>query len=572
MEWLTTKKRGRDDDKIASAKKGALELRRSKKTSSVGLKNSKTSKKNSVAKSKTTKKRRNDDESDDSFIDDSDGEEEEEEDEESLVDDDELSADENSFDSEEMDDASESDSDDQGTFFPKSKKRPSKPSSVFKKIALSSGAKTTKPLEFKKSNIKDDVKLKRSNDKFSNNLQKKTIPIVSNTSSVNSKNPTKPKEHIILSDDSSFESASALFRDNGSKESSVLAISPSKDAIVDKPKDLQCTDDLEDTPVRAASNSPPVKKSFKKIRKRIIVDDDDSDDDVQIVSNPLNQSKAPQTLKSTVASVSKNSFTADDYCIDDHEAIALSIALEKSTATGKGQKSSHSNSSKNKTIYKEDSEEDELHNADKDDGDDDDDDDKVEFIDEDTAVAMSVLETANGLSAQVLQNMIRWTRRHSTSSEMDDKNEDTSIPMGMIVDGAVAMSSLGDGDSNIVDSELCPTWISNETMKTILPNAKLADYQLIGVNWMSLLHNMKCELKEGPAKGKKSLKQKSKKPPILTNVNGVLADDMGKREYTNEPSMVMIFDTIFIFICVFFIRLFDLFVAIFDNHNAYCFH
>ena len=56
-------------------------------------------------------------------------------------------------------------------------------------------------------------------------------------------------------------------------------------------------------------------------------------------------------------------------------------------------------------------------------------------------------------------------------------------------------------------------WISDETMKEILPNVKLAEYQLLGVNWMALLNRTKF----GKAKsGKKG-----------NNVNGILADEMG---------------------------------------------
>jgi SNF2 family DNA or RNA helicase len=56
------------------------------------------------------------------------------------------------------------------------------------------------------------------------------------------------------------------------------------------------------------------------------------------------------------------------------------------------------------------------------------------------------------------------------------------------------------------------SWISQELMRKICPNVTLANYQLIGVNWMALLHGMKCEVK-----GRKS----------HTNVNGILADEMG---------------------------------------------
>jgi len=64
-----------------------------------------------------------------------------------------------------------------------------------------------------------------------------------------------------------------------------------------------------------------------------------------------------------------------------------------------------------------------------------------------------------------------------------------------------------------IDSKTTPhSWISQHEIRELLPQVKLADYQLIGVNWLALLHGMKVTL------------QGSKKK---TSVNGVLADVMG---------------------------------------------
>ena len=53
-------------------------------------------------------------------------------------------------------------------------------------------------------------------------------------------------------------------------------------------------------------------------------------------------------------------------------------------------------------------------------------------------------------------------------------------------------------------------WISQEEMRRLCPGVTLSDYQLVGVNWMALLHGMKCNIDNRNA-----------------NVNGVLADEMG---------------------------------------------
>ena len=58
-----------------------------------------------------------------------------------------------------------------------------------------------------------------------------------------------------------------------------------------------------------------------------------------------------------------------------------------------------------------------------------------------------------------------------------------------------------------------PLWITDATMKQIMPDVKLAEYQLLGVNWMALLNRTKFGLKGKNGEG-------------LT-VNGILADEMG---------------------------------------------
>lgn len=124
--------------------------------------------------------------------------------------------------------------------------------------------------------------------------------------------------------------------------------------------------------------------------------------------------------------------------------------------------------------------------------DDDNDNQDVEYVyeDKESREARSVLETANALSAQVLATMTNWSANASA---------------GMIVDGAVALGSVADHNTHDHD------WISQEVMKVVCPEVTLSDYQLVGVNWLALLHGMKCSVEGSRHK---------------TNVNGVLADEM----------------------------------------------
>mmetsp|Transcript_64570 Transcript_64570/g.76451 ORF Transcript_64570/g.76451 Transcript_64570/m.76451 type:complete len:634 (-) Transcript_64570:75-1976(-) len=96
---------------------------------------------------------------------------------------------------------------------------------------------------------------------------------------------------------------------------------------------------------------------------------------------------------------------------------------------------------------------------------------------------------------------------YSTSADdttSDSKTGAATIPKGMIVDGALALSSRPDGAKQFL--------VTKEIVSKICPGLVLGDYQLMGVNWMALLSDMTFE-EEGTKK--------------LTRVNGVLADEMG---------------------------------------------
>ena len=113
-----------------------------------------------------------------------------------------------------------------------------------------------------------------------------------------------------------------------------------------------------------------------------------------------------------------------------------------------------------------------------------------EKLDKDALEARSILNLAKRLSGDILQTLTSWGGSG-----------------GMIVqDGAVAFS----GDAADSDQKVSSRWISDEVMREVCENVQLAPYQLIGVNWLALLHSLTV-----PVNGK------------ATSVNGVLADEMG---------------------------------------------
>lgn len=78
---------------------------------------------------------------------------------------------------------------------------------------------------------------------------------------------------------------------------------------------------------------------------------------------------------------------------------------------------------------------------------------------------------------------------------------------------AKPLASATDPQQTIQIGSNDPLWITDATMKRIMPDVKLAEYQLLGVNWMALLNRTKFGLKGKSGEG-------------LT-VNGILADEMG---------------------------------------------
>ncbi|KAL3768302.1 hypothetical protein ACHAW5_007965 [Stephanodiscus triporus] len=231
----------------------------------------------------------------------------------------------------------------------------------------------------------------------------------------------------------------------------------------------------------------------------------------------------------------------DDYADDDDEARAISEAIkasmeeqrQKEGGGGKIRKrlrknaasSSSSSSSLERIkpapaakVYKDDIEQlrdsdDDVDNAQLED-------DEIEAYDpadEEEQTAAQVLAEANALSARIIRIVNGWYGAGGVGGGggADDDGNSTNCERvkGLILgedEGALCLGDRGGagGEGGNVDND--ETWISDETMKGILPNVKLAEYQLLGVNWMALLNRTKF----GGGKMSK-------------NVSGILADEMG---------------------------------------------
>jgi SNF2 family DNA or RNA helicase len=251
------------------------------------------------------------------------------------------------------------------------------------------------------------------------------------------------------------------------------------------------------------------RKSVKAVRSWL----SDSDGEENVESNRVDMLQVHNKVCfSKKANRAEGLSDTDD---DDafHEAIALSNAIEESR---KHEEERLMNVSK-RSIHLSDND-DENANSDQD-NDEDNIDETDEYVDEKEIEASNVLAAANNLCSHIVSTMATWF-----------DNGGADISDSLIVDGAIALSTvnkqnvIGDNASSPSMTNNVQKWISQEEMKSVCPNISLKEYQLIGVNWLALLHSLTFEL---PDKNNNTVKNTRKKGGNGRNVNGVLADEMG---------------------------------------------
>jgi SWI/SNF-related matrix-associated actin-dependent regulator 1 of chromatin subfamily A len=219
-----------------------------------------------------------------------------------------------------------------------------------------------------------------------------------------------------------------------------------------------------------------------------------------------------------------NGFSADDFISDEEEAIAIHAAMKASMKDQRKRlkkkkvKSSLETIEMNppakkakkqsKVIYLDDMEEEVEHNeSGEDDG-------EVSVAshaldDAEQKTAAQVLNEANALSAKIVKIVSQWCGGEGQAENLSS----TGLILG---EGALRLGGDGGGGfTQLTQAAEDNEWISQEMMKKIMPNVELAEYQLLGVNWMALLNRLTFmkDIKRG-RDGK-------------MNVSGILADEMG---------------------------------------------
>jgi hypothetical protein len=307
------------------------------------------------------------------------------------------------------------------------------------------------------------------------------------------------------------------------KRASALSDASNRRYSEEKKEDgLSSSDESDELEIVGVRNTTTTSRHFQQEKKAATTaaarmqanDSDDSNDDHWFKPNNKKRPASSNALGDSsdedipVRSHSGGTFgmmSPGDYVDDSDEEHALLLATEASMDSGNGNRKKKRLKKKKKkkaksrvTVELSASEEeggspadamDEELLAESSDGGED---EQEEYQDKDAAEAVSVLKAANELSAKVIQSMTGW------SAEKDGE----SVPTGIIVDGALSLLECGQSNAS------SHSWISQEVMQKVCPQVTLADYQLIGVNWLALLHGLTCDV-DGKKGG--------------TNVNGVLA-------------------------------------------------
>jgi len=159
------------------------------------------------------------------------------------------------------------------------------------------------------------------------------------------------------------------------------------------------------------------------------------------------------------------------------------------------------------------------------------------IFDEELSEATRVLQAVESLTKEIIDEVKTWCGGVSTNTsdsattttnELDDDSDDddemtkpssksTPTKQQFEEEGALAMNVLKSGSNNPESGEMPATWISSSHMRSLCPSLKLADYQLLGVNWLALLGRLKFKSSGGGRGSKRSKTEVSRNEREMKN-------------------------------------------------------
>jgi len=498
--WIHTKKRGRDDEEISRDQARVIEARQKARAAVRAVKASTNNKKQIKGKGKASKKKYQ------SYSDSEDDEEDDESLEGFIVDDDE--------DIEEYESTGESSTEKKQNLKKKSKSMESLralPRTKAAVLELTSSTSTSSSAD----SSPDVDHLKPSH---------KTTRAPHDTDS---------EAEFLLND------KKAVLTVKDREGNKIKAHTSAKDLFMD-----DSDSDHDSTLNRIRSKRTTEYSTTLASKKKPNIFSDDFDDDDPIVD------KLPTSTQSST-------WNEDDFA-DDDEAAAMVYAMKESLKTcskdqqkaglkwlgsNKVEKSHKPKPLTTSGGVKQDTRESDVPRYDENSTESDEDGcDVDEYKDEADNGIQVILKAVDVLSSRIISRMVRGAI--STDSIR------SKIMPGLIVDGALALSTLDklpmetSSENELHAHSASDQWISKEDIVTVCPNLKLADYQLIGVNWLWLLHGMTCDLSSVGLRYRKE-----------AQVNGVLADEMGlgktiqtiaflawlkKQSPTSDPHLIIV--------------------------------
>lgn len=542
--WLSTKKRGRDDEQIALDSQKALEAKRKRSQTArkvstrsnqetISSRHSKTRKKKGTGKHKLKRKNiqeeEEEEEEENSFIasDESEIEIEDSEDEEEFIiesnaedeeDDDEDNVD---FLQEEIDDSEDDEEEEGGVNYREQVTRGliktndkagnrnrGNNNAIIGKESRYEKQQTVRRKKHKVSSQTSVIHLNTSDDDVDDDddayFGGSSHHISTDKSSLFS-SKAKAKSYILTELDTSCENSPDKETKNNTKQNDMKSSTVSKFFQKNKVH----AGDVNDL------SSPQLFRVKRKNKASVhsLLSDSDSDDIPKSNNDKILKGVNKSRLDEKVTCVNKGLCDTDDEDDEFLEAIALSKAMEESRKQEEKRlrnlsKQSDSLSDNDDANSDQDNDEDNIDEAE-------------EYVDEKEIEASNVLAAANNLCSRIVSTMASWF--NGSKADITD---------ALIVDGAIALSTvnknqntLGSSDRSVCDmTNHIQKWISQQEMERVCPKISLKDYQLIGVNWLALLHSLTFEL---PDKHSNLNTKTKRKGGNGRNVNGVLADEMG---------------------------------------------
>jgi len=147
-----------------------------------------------------------------------------------------------------------------------------------------------------------------------------------------------------------------------------------------------------------------------------------------------------------------------------------------------------------------------------------------EWEDEEGIRAQKTVKACELISKRLMEEIRQWGQKHAKDrldlTHMEDDDQPAAAPAGGGTGTSKSSSSQGQGRASSQKTER----VQADILATACPGVDFKPYQLVGINWLFLLHQLDLDLPRSLLPEEAFQGRWAKEPLRL---NGVLADDMG---------------------------------------------